>query len=205
MKSKTFAIWFVMVLATLGVAAIATYERTTPRLPAPESEPPVSVITTPSPELSKKTVPQAATFSLYVPTMGADGIAFTKSTETIPEGEDPKLFAVNAFLKASDIVPEGAEALGVDMRDGIAIIGFNKAFDQTYGSFDEKKLVDGLAATLGQFPEVKSYEMQIEGKPVTTLGSADLSEAILVTRPEAVPMKPGDEKSSTPPPPDQPN
>jgi hypothetical protein len=129
--------------------------------------------------------------------MSTDGIAFTKQETTVPEGQDEKVFAVNEFLKASQIAPPDAQALLVDLREnGTAVISFNKAFEQTYGTFDEKKMLDGLASSLGQFPDVNVIVLEVDGVQLKTLGNADITDPIPVIRPEAVPMKP----TQSPPP-----
>jgi len=123
--------------------------------------------------------------------MGANGIAFTKQDAQVPDGEDPKVVAINEFLKASEIAPADARALSVDMPDaGSAVIVFNKAFDQTYGTFDEKKMLDGLAAAMGQFPDVSQVTLVVGERQLTTLGSADLTNPVRVIRPDSVPMMP---------------
>ena len=183
-----------MCAAALGVGAVAAYVGKAPSLrpylPAPEPSPSVEV-PKPLTHEASPTAQHPQSVLVFVPTMGADGISFTKMEVTVPENGDPKLVAVNEFLRASEIAPTGAHALLVDIRDdGIAMIEFNKAFDQTYGTFDEKKLLDGLAAAMGQFPDVNAFTLYFEDQPVKTLGSADLTSPIKVIRPNAVPMTP---------------
>ncbi len=200
MKSKTSAVWIVLLLAACGVAGVMAYVKSTPKLPknepiqdsAPQVKPPA---------LAEKPLPQQVqNVTVYLPAMGPDGISFTKLDEPVPEGEDAKVFALNEFLKRSEIAPDDAKVVDVDLReDGLARVDCNKAFEQTYGSFDEKKMLDGFASVLGQFPDVKTYVFEVENEPLKTLGDADLTAPISVIRAGGVPMKP---TQSAPPPPD---
>lgn len=202
MKSKTTAVWIVMLLAVAGVAGIAAYVTHTPRLVPPVSGEPNEPSLNHAKTSAQPPARHGATIIVFTPSMGADGISFSRAMAEVPEGEDAKVFAVNAFLKAAQIAPPDARALGVEMRDdGTAAIGFNQAFARSYGSFEEKSLLDGFAATLGQFAEVKTIRLEVEGRPITSLGSTDLSAAIPVMRPDAVPSKPTDQN----PPPDEPS
>jgi hypothetical protein len=183
-----------MCSAALGVGAVAAYVAQTPSLH--NKFPAVAPALTPSPSAPPTTEllppPKAGqTVIVFVPTMSADGITFARQNAPVPDGEDAKLVAINEFLKASQIAAPDAKALSVEMQsDGSAVVTFNSAFDQTYGSFDEKKMLDGLAATMGQFPEVDHMTLFVGGKRLTTLGSADLSAPTPVIRPDAVPTKP---------------
>ena len=191
MKTKSAAIWILMCGAALGVGAVAAYVERTPSLPHEPSPEASNPITTPSkPADSEPLVTPKAqqTVIVFVPSMGASGITFTKQEAPVPEGEDAKLVAINGFLKASQIAPADAKALSLAMQEpGSAAIVFNKAFDQTYGTFDEKKMLDGLAAAMGQFSEVNQFTLVVGDKHLTTLGSADLTNPIQVIRPDAVP------------------
>lgn len=180
--------------AALGVGAVAAYVERTPSLP---HELPADAPTTFTPP-SKPAGTEAAvtpkvqqTVLVFVPTMGADGISFLKQEAPVPDGADAKVVAINEFLKASQIAPPDAKALTVDIRDGgSAVIAFNRPFEQTYGTFDEKKMLDGLAAAMGQFPDVNQVVLVVGDKQLTTLGSADLTNPVQVIRPDAVPMMP---------------
>lgn len=181
-----------MCTAAIGVGAVAEYVAQTPSLRhAPElpQSPPTAIAPSPHRTSQTENAPAAQSVLVYVPSMDASGIVFSRQESPVADGEDPKLVAINAFLRASQIAPDGAEATDVQVQEGgSAVVTFNKAFDQTYGTFDEKKLIDGLRAALGQFGDVQEFAMVIDGKPITTLGSADLASPIQVLRPEEVPL-----------------
>jgi hypothetical protein len=192
MQTKSAAIWILMCGAALGVGAVAAYVERTPALPHQPAEAESTVTRTILPAKPPEAPPRAKAVTnvfVYVPEMDADGISFSKQEVSVPDGADPKLVAVNEFLKASQVAPPEAKALSISVQsDGSASIVFNQAFDQTYGTFDEKKLLDGLAAAIGQFQDVETFTISAGDKQLTTLGSADLTNPIPVARPDAVPM-----------------
>ncbi len=97
----------------------------------------------------------------------------------VPKGEDPAVFSVNEFLTRSHVTPDGAKLLGVDVDpEGVATLSFNQKFRQSYGSTDEKTLLDGIRSSLGQFPKIKRIRFTIEGEILESLGNVDLSEPI---------------------------
>lgn len=181
MKRFPFALAIILASA-LGAGALAVYVHQNPKAVTP----PAAVSTAPPPaKVDASQQPVAPTVSVFVPSMGEKGITFTVSAQTVPDGRDPKEFAINQFLTASEITPPNARALGVDVRDGLAVVSFNNAFRRTYGSFDEKMLIDGICRNLGQFPGIKETEFQIDGQNLGTLGSADLSQPVPVLTSDA--------------------
>ncbi|MBI1756135.1 MAG: GerMN domain-containing protein [Fimbriimonas ginsengisoli] len=109
-------------------------------------------------------------------------VSFTQEQRELPAGADAKVFAVNGYLRQLKSVPPEAEMLSVDLQGRTAILQFNEAFRQTYGSIDEKIILDGLRATLGLFPEVDSIRLYIGGNALDSLGHADLDEPLPVIR-----------------------
>lgn len=100
----------------------------------------------------------------------------------VPEGQDPMLFAVNSFLRDSKIAPEGAQAVKATLVRGELTLDFNTDFDRTYGSEDERVLVDGILRSLGQFKDVRNVRFTINGEQVETLGHLDLTTPQAVLR-----------------------
>jgi len=112
-----------------------------------------------------------------------DKLVFDKSHQVPPAGQNSMVFAVNAFLKASGVSPEGALAERVELMSGVANISFNAAFRETYGTEDEHTIVDGIRTTMGQFPEVEFVRFSIGSEPLETLGNIDLTTPLKVLRP----------------------
>jgi len=109
-------------------------------------------------------------------------LTFSESTQESASGESPEVFAVNAFLKEAGIVPSGARATSVKIKDGIAAVTFTKEFETTYGTEDEQILVNGILKTLGQFKSIKKVSFRVGDHALDTLGSIDLTEPQPVLR-----------------------
>lgn len=120
---------------------------------------------------------------VVVPSMKDEKLTFQNHQEVVPEGMDPMVFVINKYLTDSKVVPATARALKVELKDGVALIDFTPAFDQTYGSDDERILLTGLRTTMGQFPNVEKIQFFVDGKPVETLGNVELSDPLPVIRP----------------------
>ena len=179
----------VVVASALGVTALAAYVRFVPKATGPTHaevySKPIVLPEPPKPANTKELVK----VTIYNPTMSENGIVFTANLTEVPDETYPKMFAVAQFLQAAQITPDEAKLLGIQVIDGVAHLAFNREFDRTYGTFEEKSLIDGFAASLGQFPEINSFVLEIDGKVVPTLGSVDLSQPAPVTRPADVPLQ----------------
>lgn len=102
-------------------------------------------------------------------------LTFSSKPLEVPPGEDPRVYAVNTYLKETKIAPAEAKLLSIDVHDGVATLSFNKAFFDGYGTDDERALVQGLQKTLGQFKEIQSLDIRNEGEKVESLGNIELS------------------------------
>ena len=124
---------------------------------------------------------------VFTPRMSTSGISFSTTSVAYPQNSGPvdkMIFAVNQFLKVANVTPQATTCIGVDVHNGLATIGFNPEFQAGYGSFDEKIIIDGLAVTLGQYRKVKSYDIEVNGVPLKSLGDVDLDAPIPVIRPQ---------------------
>jgi hypothetical protein len=108
---------------------------------------------------------------------GAD-LSFEEATEAVTEGKDPIVFSVNRYLENAGITPKEAKALSVEVKEGVAYIDVNEKMQGSYGSSDERTLIQGLCKTLAQFPEIKKFQFLISGKPMQPWGNVDLSEPL---------------------------
>lgn len=109
-------------------------------------------------------------------------LTFKESTQAATSGESREVFAVNAFLKEAGIVPAGARAVSVNVKDGLAEVTFSKEFETTYGTEDEQTLVNGILKTLGQFKSIDKATFRVGDHALDTLGSIDLTEPQPVLR-----------------------
>ncbi len=96
-------------------------------------------------------------------------------------GEEPMQAAINGFLEGAKITPPDAKCLSVRRQGDLAVLDFSGPFGQTYGAEDEQALLSGIAKTLAQFPEVKRFQVTVEGKPIETLGNIELTEPLAIS------------------------
>lgn len=77
-------------------------------------------------------------------------------------------------------IPKGTELLGVQVRDGLAKVDFSREFRENFtgGSEGEALVIAVILRTMAQFDEVKKVQILVEGKPVDSLGHADLSQPL---------------------------
>jgi len=167
-KPNLWGVWALLVLGIGSVAGLAVYIKTTPadRVPASEHR--------------RSTQPQSV--NVYRPKYIGDQLKFDSRRETPPAGQDERVFAVNQFLHESGVALEGAELISCEVRDRIAYLNFNRAFDRTYGTEDEQTLVKGILQVMSQFEGFDSVQILIEGKPMQTMGNIDLTDPLPIHR-----------------------
>jgi hypothetical protein len=196
-KSKNGLIGALLVVGLVGGVMIGAYVVNTPdALRVRDSDRRVK----PAPSVTSRTNSSPQVFRHKV--VGTD-VIYEQSPADIPPGADAKVWVVNEFLKSSGIASADARLLGADVRDGIAYLDFNKAFNTTYGSEEESILVNGILATMAQFPDVQKVQFQVEGEPLDTLGHIELTDpqpVVQLDEHNRAKMDPeaGDEPPSTP-------
>lgn len=164
----------IVFISSLGLGTLTFYVLKEPHAFTPATQPLVHS----SPLQSKpesSLPPQSQAVYAYLPKMTKVGIVFDQVTISTEKSSDPMAAAMNEFLADSHIVPSDARCVGTKVIQGVAHVSFNDAFRQTYGSFDEKMLIDGIRRNASQFPDVQSVSIEVNGQPIETLGSADLS------------------------------
>ncbi len=167
----TFAVATVFV-STIGLGALTLYV-----IKEPHAVTPPQFVKIAKP-VSQPNISELTSVSYFVPKMTTQGILFSVHTAKVHQGEDPMTVAINSFLAKTNIAPPHSRLIGEQVRNGIAHLAFSADFQQTYGSFDEKMLIDGLRRNAGQFAGVKEISIEINGQPIQTLGSGDLSSPL---------------------------
>lgn len=119
---------------------------------------------------------------VFSPTYRGGELVFREEWAAVPAGEDAKVFAVNRYLQSAKVTEPGARALSCRVERGTAWLDFSTPFGQTTGTEDEGIIVNGILKTMGQFPEVESVQLLVDGKPLETLGNLDLSQPQTVIR-----------------------
>ena len=164
----------VLMIGALGVVGWLAYDKLndTPEPPAPGPIDPVP----PAP------VEEPVGVQLFLPTYSDSGLGFETQEGTVPVGADPRVYAVNEYLRSLDAVPVDAEAVSCTIEDGVATLDFNDEFRVTYGTEDEMILYNGILAVMGQFEEVSFVRFLAAGELIDTLGNMDLTGSHPVTR-----------------------
>jgi hypothetical protein len=185
-KSGSGPIIGLFLIGLAGLAGLAMYVKTSGASQVPAEMRRVPALVQPSghPNSSGQTH-----VKLVSPSREGTSLKLDEKTGTVPNGEDPRLFAVNHFLQQSNIAPNDAKAIGIQVKDKVAYIDVTKSFEQSYGSLDEEAMLKGLCASLAQFPEVDKVQFLVEGKAVQSLGNVDLSEPIPVRERDPAPSQ----------------
>lgn len=169
-----------LLIAVAGLTALAVYVRNTPKLEVRHD--PVALQPSKPAEPVKEPAPKAITVTVFTPAMNGEELKLTGESMTPPGGEDPIAFSVNGFLKAAKVTAPEARVRSAEVRNRIAYLDFTDAFAQSYGSIDERTLLRGICASVGQFDTVDKVQFEVGGKPLDSIGNVDLSSPIDVVR-----------------------
>lgn len=188
-RPTTLSLVLIGLLSVSGVAALTNYVQTTAsRVPSSEhrnSNPGKKPLSAPKVEVESRRsdTPEHATISVFKPKFSGEELTFEASSKQVPAGEDARIFAVTEFLSVSKVLPEGARLLALSVHGGVASVSFNSKIRGSYGSDDERVLVNGLMSVLGQFKDIERVEFFADGERIDSFGGhLDVSEPQLVTR-----------------------
>ena len=122
--------------------------------------------------------------TVLVPRFEEDGLVFETTEVDVPKDQDPRIFALNLYLRKVAAVPKEVAALTCTVFDTVATVDFNAAFDRSYGTEDEMIVINGILRVLGQFKEIASVMITVEGNVIESIGNLDLTESHRVIRPD---------------------
>ena len=172
-KSKNGLIGTLLVVGLVGGVLVGAYVISTPNAQrVQDSQRRGKQVPSPDVEVTRPVQQRPHTFK---PAFVDGDLVLSQQPIEIPAGQDAKVFSVNEFLANAQIAPAGSRLLGVQVKDGVAYLDFNKDFDSTYGTAEEQVLVNGILAVMAQFPDVQKVQFQIEGRAMETMGNIDLS------------------------------
>lgn len=176
-----------MTIALLGVGVFAAYVKFTPSAArvSDDLRPKKAVETAIHNHPSKGPavdVESSSANELKIPVVHGMDVTLDKPAGTVPSGVKPMLFIATETLKQLKI--SGAKAIGVDIKGRNALIDFTPQLDKGYGSMEEGQLIKSLQWALGQFPEIDTFQIVIDGEVKKSLGQLDLTDPISVTRPD---------------------
>ncbi len=84
-----------------------------------------------------------------------------------------------AYYGVYPVIPVDTEVLGINVKDGIAVIDFNKHLLDYADAASEKRIITAVVYTLTEFDSISRVRILINGYPQTQLKyGADLSEAL---------------------------
>ena len=143
----------------------------------PAPGPPHMVSTPPAPR-------EKATVYVVNPQAKGNDDPLIPRTVKLATPQTPVRAAVDALLTApGSPMPKGTALRGLTLSDGVATLDFSEnPVDETGGEGHQTDALTALGRTLGQFPEIKSYQIQVKGTPVTTFGEFTTDGPIPVTR-----------------------
>jgi spore germination protein GerM len=167
-------------LALLGVGVAGCHDQTNP----PQSPP-----TPTAGQASSSPTPVAAPAKVVVyvinPKSTGDADLLRPQEITIRHPKEPARDAVTALLD-SDYSPMalGTSLRGLSIDGGIATVDFSQSpFKENRGEDAESAALNALARTLGQFPEITAYQVEVKGQSVKTFGEFTTDGPMDVIRP----------------------
>ncbi len=116
-------------------------------------------------------------------------------TVVLRHPDSPARDAVDALLQASGSpLPAGTALRGITIVDGVATLDFSRSpINETGGEGGQGDALAALARTLGQFPEIHQYRIEVKGQPLPSLGEQGAVDGPMdVIRPEGAAQAKGD-------------
>ncbi len=102
--------------------------------------------------------------------------------------------AVDALLQAGGSpLPPGTALRGIKIENGLATLDFSRSpINETGGEGGQGDALAALSRTLGQFPEIRQYQIEVRGEPVHSLGEQGAVDGPMdVIRPGSPPQAEG--------------
>lgn len=174
----------VLLLTVVGVGGLAAYVGLNPKAAhvtssTPPAAPDVSVRT--QPDAERQPQAPAAGLTLLVPSVVENDVKLGKEADQPPSGVAPEVSLINQTLGALQV--DGARALGIEVKERVAMVSFNPGIEKGYGTIEEGHLIKALRMALGQFKDIDKFQLLVEGKVVDSLGNIDLTTPVPVLRP----------------------
>lgn len=166
-----------LMIAAAGTVAVALYVKMTPADRVRPAEPP---------PIAAKKIEEPAAVSVQIPKPTyPDGVlSFESEHFSVMGGEDPRIAAVNEFLKRSGLVEGSVRLMSLNEQEGVAELHFSQGFDQGQGSADEATLIQGICAVLGQFPELTEVRFFVEGTQLESMGHFEIGDRLPTIPPD---------------------
>ena len=108
-------------------------------------------------------------------------------TVALKHSDSPARDAVTALLQTKGSpLPSGTALRGITVDDGVATLDFSRSpINETGGEGGQGDALAALARTLGQFPEIRQYRIEVKGQPLASLGEQGAQDGPMdVIRPD---------------------
>lgn len=177
MRNKALPI-LIAVLVALGIG-LGIY-LTRPKSPAPAA---TSIETSKPPTTGEDQTREVKVYGVVVEN-NQPRLQATKQTittkDSLIESTLRALIEQGSTADLTNPIPKGTELLGVQVKDGLANVDFSREFRDNFtgGSEGEALIIAVILRTMAQFDEVKKVQILVEGKPIDSLGHADLSQPL---------------------------
>ncbi len=156
--------------------------RDTPASAPPAPSPPAPAASLPAPR-------DKAVVYVVNPKATGDQDALMPRTVALHHSSSPARDAVNALLRSEGSpLPAGTALRGLTIDNGVATLDFSQSpINETGGEGGQADALTALSRTLGQFPEIRQYQIEVKGQPVKSLGEQGALDGPMdVIRPDAV-------------------
>lgn len=104
---------------------------------------------------------------------GQGEVEFTSSSREVNSKEDPVVFAINEFLKATKISGNAKLSSAIVNGDNV-VLDFDGMFVRGYGTDDEQTLIEGILKAVRDNSKAKTATFMERGKPARSLGNIEL-------------------------------
>ena len=105
---------------------------------------------------------------------------------TVHHPEAPAKDAVTALLEARHSpLASGVSLRGISVDSSVATLDFSQSPIKAGGEGAQSAGLNALAMTLGQFPEISTYQIKVQGQDVKTFGEFTADSPMDVVRPSA--------------------
>lgn len=153
---------------------------------------PASTLSAPSPPTPAASVPaprDKAVVYVVNPKATGDQDALMPRTVTLHHSASPARDAVDALLQSEGSpLPPGTALRGVTVDRGVATLDFSQSpINEAGGEGSQGDALAALSRTLGQFPEIRQYQIEVKGQPMKSFGEEGALDGPMdVVRPDAV-------------------
>ncbi len=161
-----------------------------PNTPPDTPAPPSQAHTSPGPHATPPVTTPPAKVVVYVlnPHAKTEETALTPRPVAVQHPDAPIKDAVNALLTARrSPLAADASLRGLTVEGGMATLDFSRSPLKDGGEGAESAGLNALAMTLGQFPELHSYQIKVQGRLVQSFGEFSADGPMDVIRPGETP------------------